>query len=287
MEHAGQPVVEKIADRRYLEKYYRPHRENGGVRWYRKSEASYDADGDRVPLLDEQGQVKAEDVVVEPAVYGKYENSVSYGAHRVAERLSRMRDWARAQLKHVLGRPDSTEAEVKGAHWAVTKAGEQVGVHAAGVAIPQRYPPHQFVIEVLQPIGSHGSGAADGVVRVSPREGVTNKEGITEPIIVVVEAKGPHATLGHRKGLDDRHYQQGHRRYLESVILAMGKSGSLAYRQLSREMNDALEDGLLRYELVRATVNRGGSYSGYRHREFDISATKRGSNGKLSEGDSD
>ncbi|MGC5249682.1 hypothetical protein ACPXB3_22490, partial [Gordonia sp. DT219] len=124
------------------------------------------------------------------------------------------------------------------------------------------------------------SGAADGVVRVSPREGVTNKEGITEPIIVVMEAKGPHATLGHRKGVgrnSARHYQQGRREYLESVLAAMGERGDATQLGLALTIKDAMKFGSLRYELVQARVDKNGSYSGYRHREFDIRPTvKRG-----------
>ncbi|WHU48606.1 hypothetical protein QNM97_06300 [Gordonia sp. L191] len=236
-----------------------------------------DADGDRIPLLDEHDEITTENMVkVEEAVYGAYDESVTYGAHRVADELRRLRDWARAQLKHVLNKLDATDAERKSAHRMMTDAGELAGLHATAEAIPHRYRASQFEIETLLPLSSRGAGGFDGAFRVTPRKGVENGEKITGPILVVVEAKGAHAELGHRRGLDDLHYQQGRREYLESVLAAMGKSADPEASAHLADMQEAFDSKKLRYELVRATVDKNGSYSGFWHREFDIQSSTDG-----------
>jgi hypothetical protein len=102
---------------------------------------------------------------------------------------------------------------------------------------------------------------------------VHNKE-TGETRLVVVEAKGPNAELGTRKGADGQNYQQGHPRYVESVIENMAKNGTPTEKALAQRLSDALDDGELDYNVVKARVNGSGDaaeYAGYAQKHFDLS----------------
>ena len=161
-----------------------------------------------------------------------------------------------------------------------------------------RYPPEKYDVKPLPDPAIHGDHTfPDG--RERPGSGrfdqiyaVTDKTS-GETRYVVVEAKGPNAELGTRKGLDGRtNYQQGHPQYVESVIFTMKINGTPAEKQLAQELEDAQMAGLLDYSVVKAKVgeapvidpvtkepkldNDGNPvkqpvYGGYTMKHFDLS----------------
>jgi hypothetical protein len=122
-----------------------------------------------------------------------------------------------------------------------------------------------------------GAGSFDQVYEIKDADGNTVK-------YVVVEAKGPNADLGVRQGLDGKNYEQGHPKYVESLLENMRRRGD---GDLADELEAAALGGDLDYLVVKAKVahdtievpgadgtpekTKVPKYGGYDRRHFDLS----------------
>ena len=160
-----------------------------------------------------------------------------------------------------------------------TRYGEQLGEEAANDAfrdiLQERFGPRDDLqIEQLFP-----RPTPDGEAPQTARSGEFDQVyKVHDPVTgqdhyFIVEAKGPSAQLGSRKGEDGFQYQQGRPEYVESIFDAMQNRGG-ADARLARELRAAFEDRQLEYHYARARVdlddNGDPYYAGYERRQFDI-----------------
>jgi hypothetical protein len=127
-------------------------------------------------------------------------------------------------------------------------AGEALGEHAARESMKVDYPTPPYKVTDLTPKieGKPGNGRFDQIYEVEDTAG--NKK------IVIAEAKGPHADTSTRKGLDGRRYEQGHPKYVESVIANMWDNGTPEEQELAMKLARAQEAETLEYRKVTAQV---------------------------------
>jgi len=167
--------------------------------------------------------------------------------------------------------------------------------------VADRYPPDRYDVKELPDPAVHGDntrpggGEKPGAGRFDQIYEVTDKT-TGETRHVIVEAKGPNAELGTRKGLDGKtNYEQGHPLYVDSVIENMRKNGTPAEKALARDLALAKELDQLDYSVAKARVREEvvvGSdgrpvvgedgkpvkkpvYGGYNLKHFDMNTTSR------------
>ncbi|MFI2911377.1 hypothetical protein ACG2OD_24525 [Streptomyces sp. PDY-4] len=150
-------------------------------------------------------------------------------------------------------------------HGDANRQAELLGEYAAERhAIPEHY---EGAVRLDD--GAFGNNRFDQVYRT------------TDGRYVVVEAKGSTtASLGTRKGHSGRLVTQGTKEYFETILKEMEKrsarradSGSAdaarAERALAEDLQNALDEGLVDYVLVKADFN-GPTYAGYQMKQFDL-----------------
>ncbi|WP_327191044.1 hypothetical protein [Streptomyces xinghaiensis] len=150
---------------------------------------------------------------------------------------------------------DAADAAHKPRHDTMGKAGETLGDQAAEFhAIPENFSDAQRVDN-----RALGNNRFDQIWERS------------DGSYVVVEAKGPSAQLGDRRGLSGRQVMQGTREYFESILAQMDKRGvnDQVEGALAEKLDAALKAGKVEYVVVRAKAD-GGQYAGYTMKKFDI-----------------
>ncbi len=284
-------MEDKVKNEKYREKYYDGPNEDGSYR--RKNASQKDADGQDVPILtrDKDGEIQPKSMDYTGMDYRKDipddgpRKATPEQAERAQDLIDRRAEANRTanevEAKYQKAKEDSTltdelAQERKDAHRDRTDRGEDLGEHAAGDSMADMYrdsdlTPHQV------PTKDTGAGTFDQVYEIKDKDGNTVKWAI-------VEAKGPNADLGVRKGLDGQNYEQGHPKYLESVLQNMRDRGD---GDLADKLEAAALGGDLDYTVVKAKVSHetvdvtqpDGSvtqtkeprYGGYDRRHFDIS----------------
>jgi hypothetical protein len=144
---------------------------------------------------------------------------------------------------------DALEKEMSKAHRDRTDAGERLGEHSARESVTTDYPEPPNKVENVTPKtgDKQGAGRFDQVYKVETPDGETK--------YVIAEAKGPEAGTGTRLGLDGKRYEQGHPKYVESVIDKMKHSKTQAEQDLAFELDLAQQAGDLEYRKVTANVD--------------------------------
>ncbi|WP_372663485.1 hypothetical protein [Amycolatopsis kentuckyensis] len=268
-------MKEKINDDAYREKYYDGPNKNG--EYSRKNADQTDATDERIPKIKEdktkpageQFEPKSDDF--EEATYHKQherEHAATQQQKDEAQDLIDRRHKANERARDA--EADYKKAEESGtvdkeiererteAHRDRTNLGEDLGEHAARDAVADQFPspPHQ--IKELPDPEIHGDntrvGDKPGSGRFDQIYEVTGPDG--KPKIVVVEAKGPNAGLGTRQGPagDQLRYEQGHPKYVESIIQNMERNGTEAEQNLAEDMRRAMKKGNLDYYVAKARV---------------------------------
>jgi hypothetical protein len=312
-------MKEKINDTDYRNKYYDGPDINGEFK--RKNREQLDHNGEHVEKIREDTdkdpgdrfETKSDDYV--PADYRRDIPEVEHRATQAqrdrAQQLIDERADANAHARSVeedyrahrdAGTlTDELEEQRAAAHKARTDYGEQLGEHAASDAVADRYPPDRYDVKELPDPAVHGDntrpggGEKPGAGRFDQIYEVTDKT-TGETRHVIVEAKGPNAELGTRKGLDGKtNYEQGHPLYVDSVIENMRKNGTPAEKALARDLALAKELDQLDYSVAKARVREEvvvGSdgrpvvgedgkpvkkpvYGGYNLKHFDMNTTSR------------
>ncbi|WAL63532.1 hypothetical protein ORV05_21250 [Amycolatopsis cynarae] len=308
-------MKEKINDDAYREKYYDGPNKNG--EYSRKNADQTDAVDDRLPKIKED-KTKPEGDRFEPKS-DDFEEATYHKQHEVehtatphqkdeAQDLIDRRHEANQRAREAeadyqdakkSGTVDEEiERERSEAHRDRTDLGEELGEHAARDAIADKFPPPDHQIKELPDPDIHGDntrlGDKPGSGRFDQIYEVTGPDG--KPKIVVVEAKGPNAGLGTRQGPtgDPLRYEQGHPKYVDSIIENMRRNGTEAEQNLAEDLARAKRKGNLDYYVAKARVrdeveldgagkpvpdpdNPGQSkkrpvYGGYNLKHFDLSA---------------
>ncbi|WIY05801.1 hypothetical protein QRX60_18880 [Amycolatopsis mongoliensis] len=309
------PMKEKINDPDYREKYYDGPNKNG--EYARKNADQVDAVEDRLPKIKEDKtkpegerfESKSDDF--EEATYHDkqgYEHSATQHQKDEAQDLIERRHEANQRAREAEADyqdakknggtvDEEIERERSEAHRDRTDLGEELGEHAARDAIADKFPSPPHEIKELPDPELHGDntrvGDKPGSGRFDQIYEVTGPDG--KPKIVVVEAKGPNAGLGTRQGPagDQLRYEQGHPKYVESIIQNMERNGTEAEQNLAEDLRRAMKKGNLDYYVAKARVrdefeldpagnkvpdpdNPGGHkkrpvYGGYNLKHFDLS----------------
>lgn len=305
-------MVERINDEKYREKYYDGPDKNN--KYFRKNAHEVDCLDEPVPIIEEHPgnpdherfQPKSEDYT--PSEYRTDVDEVEHRAtseqreaaqdlidkRAAANERARQAEATYQHAKDTGTLTDEIQQERSDAHRERTEYGEELGEHAARDAVHDKYPASDYEVTALPDPTLHGPGMPTGD---EPKSGrfdqiykVENRE-TGEIRYVVVEAKGPHAGLGVRAG-DGGRYEQGHPKYVDSVIANMKKYGTLAEKNLAFDLELAKNDEALDYMVARARVreelvldedghplpdpdNPGGFakspvYGGYNLKHFDL-----------------
>ncbi|WP_169523996.1 hypothetical protein [Amycolatopsis balhimycina] len=304
-------MKEKINDPGYRAKYYDGPDTNGEFK--RKNREQFDHNDERVEKIREDTdkdpgdrfETKSDDYV--PAQYREDIPEVEHKATQPqkdrAQQLIDERADANAHARKVeenyrAHRDDGTltdelEEQRAAAHKARTDYGEELGEHAASDAVTDRYPRDRYDVKELPDPAVHGDntrpggGEKPGAGRFDQIYEVTDRT-TGETRHVIVEAKGPNAELGTRKGIDGKtSYEQGHPLYVDSVIGNMLKNGTPAEKALARDLLQAKELGQLDYSVAKARVReevvvgtdgkpeKKPVYGGYNLKHFDLTITSR------------
>jgi hypothetical protein len=311
-------MKEKINDLDYRNKYYDGPDTNGEFK--RKNAEQYDHNGERVEKiredtdkeLGERFETKSDDYV--PAQYREDIPEVEHKATQAqkdraqqliderAEANAHARDVEKEYVDHRKAGTltDELEEQRAAAHKARTDYGEQLGEHAASDAVADRFPPDRYDVKELPDPAVHGDntrpggGEKPGAGRFDQIYAVTDRT-TGETRHVIVEAKGPNAELGTRKGVDGKtNYEQGHPLYVDSVIANMRKNGTPAEQALADDLEMAKELGQLDYSVAKARVReevvvgtdgkpviedgkpvKKPVYGGYNLKHFDMTVTSR------------
>ncbi|WIX85451.1 hypothetical protein [Amycolatopsis sp. DG1A-15b] len=310
-------MKEKINDLDYRSKYYYGPDSNG--EFQRKNAVQHDHDGARVEKIREEPDNPAGErfeTKSDNYVPAEYRNDVPDPEHRATQaqkdRAQQLIDERAAANAHARGveadyrthrdagtLTDELEEQRAAAHRARTDYGEDLGEHAARDAVADRYPPDRYDVKELPDPEVHGDntrpggGEKPGSGRFDQIYEVTDKT-TGETRHVIVEAKSPNAELGTRKGLDQKtNFEQGHPKYVESIIDNMRKHGTPAEKALAVELQDSLDMEALDYSVARARVreeadfepdgtpkvDKDGNpvkkpvYGGYNLKYFDLSIT--------------
>ncbi|WP_199443715.1 hypothetical protein [Umezawaea beigongshangensis] len=267
---------EKVKNAGYREKYYDGPNSQGEYR--RKNANQTDLDGDEVPKLREDPPgnftVATEDFtpvdgdkILPPVKHDATPDQRAAAEDIIERRANSLERAERAESayqkqKENGGEPTPEVAEERrAAHHDRTERGEELGEHAAGHAARDMFPPEKYDVTPLHG-DEKGAGRFDQIYQVYDKETGTSR-------YVIIEAKGPSAGLGTRRGLDGDSYQQGHPRYVESVIDNMLKKGTPEEKALAPKLAAALDDDELEFHVVKARVNDEG-YNGYTRNEFDL-----------------
>jgi hypothetical protein len=271
-------MEEKLKDKDYRGKYYYGPDKNG--EYSRKNANQRDFDRDDVPKLRENPpgsgnfERAPEDFI--PANYREdiptAKPEATPAQKKAAQDIVERRAAANERVKTAdenykkatsgggEASPETVE-ERRAAHHERTGVGEELGEHAATDAVNDMFPADKFDVTPKHGTES-GSGRFDQIYEVHDK-----KTGETR--VVIVEAKGPSAELGVRKGLDGNAYQQGHPKYVESIIDNMLKNGTDAEKALAPDLAKAMLKQKLDYIVVKARVN-GSEYGGYTRNQFDL-----------------
>lgn len=276
-------MEEKLKDKDYRDKYYDGPNSNGD--YSRKNANQTDHNGDEIPKLAENPKgsgnfeatsddfVKANYREDMPEVKHEATDAQKQAAQDIIDRREASLERTKTAEEKYQGEtsgdrdatPDTAE-ERRAAHHERSLVGEELGEHAAADAVRDSFPPEKFDVAPLHDPDVSGSGRFDQVYEVK------NKE-TGETRLVVVEAKGPNAELGTRKGAGNLNYQQGHPKYVDSVIENMAEKGTPTERALAQRLEDAKMDGNLDYTVVKARVSGSGDaaeYGGYTQKHFDL-----------------
>ncbi|MEC3979850.1 hypothetical protein [Amycolatopsis sp. H20-H5] len=267
-------MKEKINDPDYREKYYDGPDKNG--EYSRKNADQTDHHDERLPKIKEdankppgdQFDPKSDDF--KPADYRTDDPEVEHratqrqkdDAQQLIDERKAANDRARTaeadyqEAKEKGSVSEEVEHERKDAHRERTDRGEDLGEHAATDAVHDKYPAKDFEVKPLPDPDTHGpshpgdkpgSGRFDQIYEVTDRHTGETRH-------VVVEAKGPNAGLGTRKGLDGQNYEQGHPKYVESIIDNMRRNGTPAEKKLAEDLEIAQDLGTLDYSVAKARV---------------------------------
>ncbi|MEU5691988.1 hypothetical protein [Actinosynnema sp. NPDC020468] len=276
-------MEEKLKDRDYRDKYYDGPDKNG--EYSRKNANQVDANGDDVPKLVENpkgsGNFDASSDAYTPAKFREDMPEVRHNAtadqksaaQEIIDRreasLARTKSADDAYRKEIAGDRDASQQTIeerRAAHAERTDVGEELGEHAAADAVRDSFPPEKFDVTPLHDPALKGSGRFDQVYEVH------NKE-TGETRLVIVEAKGPNGELGTRRHKQEN-FQQGHPRYVDSVIENMRQKGTAGEQALSKRLKAARTGYVLDYQVVKAKVTGSGTsaeYGGYSQKHFDLS----------------
>ncbi|MEU6261981.1 hypothetical protein [Saccharopolyspora shandongensis] len=286
-EYRNTPEERAINDPEYRKRYYDGPDDRGVYR--RRTENSEDLAGDQVPRLrhsDEKGfYIPSDDIKVTakwddlPHTPPTAEQAAKH-TNLIEERQRQLENLQTKQEKYepydqvkdkdgnvTRERDTSPEAqeaksELSEVQREVTRIGEQFGEKAADDMLADQYGVDPSQIRTF-----NGNGVFDKVVELDDGR------------IIVVEAKGPSASLGAREGVgnwDGSLVQQGTRPYMDSILDNMTRNGP--DKALARRIKAALEDGDVEYLEVKPTVREvvgpDGKphhvYSGYNRRKFHI-----------------
>ena len=151
------------------------------------------------------------------------------------------------------------DAALKTAYTNQRDAGEKFGHQVGRKAIDEQFPPDKYTVDPLTPDELPGKpDTFDQVFSVTPKDGGPTR-------IVINETKAPRSDIGTRT-IDGVRYQQGTRKYVEDILIPLRDSDA----GLAKLIKDALAQGRLDYQMVRATVNADGSWKGYSVTRFGI-----------------
>ncbi|MEV0701962.1 hypothetical protein AB0I53_29170 [Saccharopolyspora sp. NPDC050389] len=156
-----------------------------------------------------------------------------------------------------LGKHPLDELDRSGSSLLTSLAGEEFGETATRQAmrdLARRLPPGYRLdpVVVKDAKGREikgGAGRFDLIYRVIGPDG--RRVGF-----MVAEAKSPDSSLGARRGLDGKHYEQGHREYMRSIIAAMKRDEH--FKSLAEDLEEALAKNKVDYFVVRAAVKHDG-----------------------------
>jgi hypothetical protein len=157
------------------------------------------------------------------------------------------------KAKHQLDQATST---YKATHSQVRDLGEQLGDNSAEYhAIQEHYPDFKRVDD-----RATGNNRFDQIWEHDDGEHY-----------LVVEAKGPSADLGDRRGWSGRQVMQGTREYFETILGKMEERGVTdpAEAELAEKLHQALLEGKVEYVVVQAKAD-GSQYMGFLMRKFNI-----------------
>ncbi|MBT0566783.1 hypothetical protein [Williamsia sp. CHRR-6] len=116
----------------------------------------------------------------------------------------------------------------------------------------------QYDIRPLtDPTKPNGPGEADQVFLLTPKNGGPSKT-------VLVEAKGVNADLG-SKIVNGERVQQGTREYVEDL-----SNSDREDQEVRDALQMGLDDGSLKYLLIRPTVDSSGRWTGSVAQQFNI-----------------
>lgn len=147
-------------------------------------------------------------------------------------------------------------------HMASEFVGEPLGEAAARHAMSD-LAPEGSQVEPVTGLGG-GAGHFDQIYRVRHPDGSTS--------LVVMEAKGPSATLGSSRGADGQLYRQGHVEYFKTIVGKM-EGGNPTEASVAGELKQALAEHRVDYFVVQARVEQTDGawrYGGYERRQFDL-----------------
>jgi hypothetical protein len=275
-------MEEKLKDKDFRDKYYDGPNSNG--EYSRKNANQVDANGDDVPKLVENpkgsGNFEASSDAYTPARFREDLPEVKHDAtpeqkaaaqdiiSRREASLERTNTAEGNYQREIAGDRDASQPTVderRAAHDERTKVGEELGEHAAADAVRDTYPPKDYDVTPVHDPNVSGSGRFDQVYEVHNRE-------TGETRLVIVEAKGPNADLGTRR-YDGENYQQGHPKYVQSVIDNMRDNGTDVEKELAKRLEKAMGKGQLDFNVVKAKVSGSGDaaeYGGYSQKHFDL-----------------
>jgi hypothetical protein len=204
-------MQEKIDDQTYRQKYYDEPDAQGRIK--RKDSEIKDLDGDPVPPVQQKGDryVLTEEQTPEPPNY--HDRVDAKRGDDVDPQLKRdnqeLMDERRAENLEEKQAADGSPQE-KAAQARLTKIGEEVGDRAGHHSVPEIYPGPPLPNRIDPGLG--GSGRFDQVWETADGR------------LIVVETKGPSASLGKALGLDNKLVMQGHDRYFDKKIEDMKAS---------------------------------------------------------------
>jgi hypothetical protein len=311
---------EKLNNDDYRKKYYDGPDKNG--EYQRKNEHQQDHNKDQVPVLKhDPDKPDGEEFYSKPTDYVpmKYREDIPPVEHpatptQKSDAQQLIDDRARANERAGVAEQqyqdakkdgtltDELSEERRAAHQERTDLGEELGERAATDAVHDKYPPEKFDLKPLPDPPDPDAALKPGAGRFDQIYEVHNKE-TGQTSIVLDEAKGPNADLGTRAG-DGGQYEQGHPRYVDSVVENMRMHGTPAERKLAGEIQAAKYHTLaadpkppgaqLEYLVAKARVHSEGAvdvdgnrvdipgsdppkqqkrpiYGGYNLKQFDLS----------------